>query len=515
MKPNILIIMTDQQQAGLRKGAGYVFDTMPNLDRFANEGTDFACAYTPNPTCSPARTSLFTGRYPSAHRVRTNHNLRDVCFYKDLITVLREQGYATALCGKNHSYMNAAKYFDFHAENDHLGNEYGKDRPESDGLQKKFNEFLKSTKFIDCETPSPFPVSCQQPYRNASSFIRFLDSLGSDKPFFAWVSFAEPHNPYQVPKPYFDMFPPADLPKLESADIDLSEKGERFAWLKGVWDEVIGTDKSRIARMRSNYLGMLRLIDDQFGRILDSLEERKLDKNTIVIYMSDHGDFVGEYGMMRKGVDLPDVLTRIPMIWRGPGIAPQGRVNDCFVNIVDVMPTICRMLGVEIPLGVQGQSICGLLDGTADKEQFNYAYSESGFGGLYWTKNDCLDLCEEGACHKRETFDCLNSWTQCGSVRMVVKGDYKLQADMMGNYRLYNLKNDRSELKNLWGKVGYEDISLDMLKTLTTALIRTNDPLPPPHHRYRIKRSPDNSFRNITITEDPGVTKADYAGINN
>ena len=114
--------MTDQQRADLRAGRGYPLDTMPFLDRFAAEGTDFGCAYTPNPTCMPARVSMFTGRYPSCHHVRTNHNAKDAYYTKDLLDVLKENGYITALCGKNHSHHKPTD-FDFYETCGHLGYE--------------------------------------------------------------------------------------------------------------------------------------------------------------------------------------------------------------------------------------------------------------------------------------------------------------------------------------------------------------------------------------------------------
>lgn len=121
-KPNIVIVMTDQQRADLRKGRGYALDTMPFLDQFAAEGVDFGRAYTPNPTCMPARVSMFTGRYPSCHQARTNHNGRDVLYTRDLLDVLKENGYRTALCGKNHSQHEHTD-FDFHENCGHLGYE--------------------------------------------------------------------------------------------------------------------------------------------------------------------------------------------------------------------------------------------------------------------------------------------------------------------------------------------------------------------------------------------------------
>lgn len=99
-RPNIIIVMTDQQRADLRKSCGYELDTMPFLDEWAQGGVDFECAYTPNPTCMPARVSMYTGRYSESHHVRTNHNMKDALYTRDLLDVLKENGYVTALCGK-------------------------------------------------------------------------------------------------------------------------------------------------------------------------------------------------------------------------------------------------------------------------------------------------------------------------------------------------------------------------------------------------------------------------------
>ena len=94
-KPNIIIVMTDQQRADLRKACGYELDTMPFLDAWAKGGVDFARAYTPNPTCMPARVSMFTGRFSQSHQVRTNHNAMDALYTRDLLDVLKENGYGT------------------------------------------------------------------------------------------------------------------------------------------------------------------------------------------------------------------------------------------------------------------------------------------------------------------------------------------------------------------------------------------------------------------------------------
>ena len=354
LKPNIVIVMTDQQRADVRRSRGFPLDTMPFLDEWAGRNTDFSCAYTSNPTCMPARVGLFTGRYPSANRVRSNFNAADAVYTEDLLDVLRKNGYVTALCGKNHSHRKPGD-FDFHETSGHLG---ANDLPYGSPEEERFDEYLKTLKFKCADAPSPCGVEAQLPYRNVSSAIRFMDrALEEGRPFFLWLSFAEPHNPYQVPEPYFDMFPPEALPGITTDRSDAVKKGARYEWLHKQWDSVYGEDGERaILRARSNYYGMLRLIDDQFKRLIGAMDERGIGDETLVLFLSDHGDYAGEYGLMRKGVDLPECLVNIPMVWHVPGHHARGAMGS-FVSIVDVLPTICELIGERIPDGVQGKSL--------------------------------------------------------------------------------------------------------------------------------------------------------------
>ena len=495
MQPNFLIVMTDQQRADLRKSRGYALDTMPFLDSWGKGGVDFACAYTPNPTCLPARVSMFTGRYAESHRARTNHNAEDARYTTDLLDILKNSGYSTALCGKNHSH-HKPEDFDFAETSGHLGHE-GNWKPSGEA-EETFARFMDETMHMEIHAPSPGGLEVQHPYRNVSSAFKFLDSKPKETPFFLWLSFAEPHNPYQVPAPYFDLFPPESLPPINTGPEDLKAKGHKYVWLRQVWEKVLGPDiEKRILRARSNYHGMLRLIDDQFKRMIEGLESRKLLENTVILFLSDHGDFVGEYGLIRKGPELPEVLTRIPFVCTGPGIKARGMNNNACVNIVDILPTICDFLGIEIPFGVQGKTLLPILKGESyPQREYETAYSESGFGGLYWDENDSLDLIAEGASKAYSdegrplTFDCLNTWTQCGQVRMVRKGKYKIQVDMLGAGYLYNLEKDPQEVVNLSDDPAYTMIKADMLTELNAAILRAMDPITAPRRRYHYKAHP-------------------------
>lgn len=502
MRPNIVIIMADQLRADLRKSNGYPLDTMPFLDEWACGGVDFCRACTSNPSCMPARVSMFTGRWSESHHVRSNYNAADISYTRDLLDILHAQGYITALCGKNHTH-HCLNDFDFSAPYGHVG--YQGEKNETNE-EKQFADFLCELQSKESLAPSPGNVRQQHPYRIVNDALRFIDSLQDEKPFFLWLSFPEPHPPYQVPAPYFDMFSPEVLPPPQSSAEDLPAKGSRYVWLEKTWETIFdGEVEKHVARARSNYLGMMRLIDDQLRRFINEMEVRHLDENTVFLFLADHGDFAGEYGLTRKGPDLSQVLTRIPMVWRGNGIQSLGKEDASCVNIVDVLPTVCTMLGCDIPKGCQGKSLLQLLRGEpVPPHEFDMTFAEAGYGGHYFTKEDRLSLPQEGATKDYTTFDTLNTWTQCGQVRMVRKGNYTLQMDMMGNGYLYDLSTDPVETKNLYSNPDYQALRAEMLEALSIAMLRAVDPLPFPRMRYRFKEHPMGWWEDAFSIDDPG-----------
>ena len=221
-KQNIVIVMTDQQRADMCSREGYPLDLTPFLDKMAKGGSWFNRAYTSAPLCAPARSSLLTGRFPSAVRVRTNHNIEDALFAQDLVGILKERGYTTALCGKNHSYL-APDRVDHWFELDHTGGS-----TENRSKQEKaFDCYLESLHHRAAMQPTPFPIECQCAYRAVTDAQRWIGTV-KGKPFFLWLSFPEPHNPYQVPDPYFSLFQEDSLPPPRVGAKALTEKG--FKW---------------------------------------------------------------------------------------------------------------------------------------------------------------------------------------------------------------------------------------------------------------------------------------------
>ncbi len=491
MPPNIVIIMTDQQRADLSRREGFPLDTTPSLDRIARQGVWFNRAYTSMPACVPARISMLTGRYPSATRVRTNWNIEDATYDQDLFDLFRAKGYTTALVGKNHSHLSREKT-DLWYECGHLGID-GEERTTE---EKAFDDFLKTTHFHMSLEPAPFPLECQIPCRLVTRAQRWVESV-QDRPFLLWLSFPEPHNPYQVPEPYYSMFPPETIPPPRAGKASLDAKGFGFRFCRESFERAFPDYAETIPRARANYLGMLRLLDDQIARFVGFLDERGLGENTIVVFLSDHGDFVGEYGLLRKGPDLPEALARIPLQLRGPGIRASEQPHGAHVSLCDLLPTLCEAAGIPIPPGVQGRSLWPILTGESDPEnEFRSAYAEQGFGGLPYTADEPLDPRDDGLTPSRDgrpgNCDCLNSRTQSGTRRMVRKGDWKLIFDAQGEGQLYNLAKDPAELVNLYSNPAAAGKRTELQEELLTWLLRAQDPLPLPRKRYVMKRDPRN-----------------------
>lgn len=486
-KPNIVLIMTDQQRADICGREGFPLPVTPYVDSLATQNVWFNRAYTSMPSSAPARCSLISGRFPSATHVRTNHNIPDAFHGKDLTDVLKECGYRTAMVGKNHTYMNMSEVFDYSVDYGHRGNAK-KGTPEERALGKFLQEM--PGQYLD---PSPFPLEQQQPYQIVTKALDWVKQQ-KDAPFFLFVSIPEPHSPSQVCEPYYSMFPPESLPPLLSSRKNLQDKGEKYMSLAALEDTACPNVHRDIPRLRSIYAGMLRLIDDQIRRLIEEMKATGLYDNTVFVIMSDHGDYFGEYGLIRKGAGVPESLTRIPMVWAGKDIVPRRQPMDDCVSIVDVLPTFCSIMGADIPLGVQGRSLWPMLTGKEyPKKEFASVVVEQGYGGEDFTLNEPVTFKEEGCYSGKEAgFDGLNSWTQSGVLRMVRKGDWKLVMDQNGRGELYNLKEDPVEINNLYGNKKHAATQMELLEELLTWNLRLQDPLPVPRNRYHFKRNPEN-----------------------
>jgi len=481
-RPNVVVVMTDQQRADACAREGFDLDTTPFLDSLAREGTWFDRAYTSTPVCAPARTSFLTGRYPTATNVWANGQQDAAVYDRDLFDAMNDAGYRTALVGKDHSSLDPERA-DHYVEYGHWGaNNETAEHARSDA-DEAWEEWITDLGLFDggggwSPEPTPAPVETQCAHRCVTGAQEWIRSLDGNDPFFTWLSIPEPHNPYQVPEPYFSRFPPEDLPSVEVGPEALDDKRFKWDWLREIGvarghreAPDAGYDDEILPRLRSLYYGMLRMVDDQVRRFVEFLEEEGLREETLLVFLSDHGDFVGQYGLMRKGVDLPKATTRIPLLFDGPGVQTSSGPSEAHVSIVDLFPTLCDAAGAEVPAGVQGRSLWPLLTGDGDAGESASAYAECGYGGRHSTPDDVPPL---EAASKNE----LNAHTQTGRTAMVRRDRWKLVYDMEDGPELYDLDADPAETTDLTDDPDHADVLADLLDDLAAWSLRVRDTLP-------------------------------------
>ncbi|MFC0674403.1 sulfatase-like hydrolase/transferase [Brachybacterium hainanense] len=483
--PDVLVLMTDQQKVGCLASEGGP-DTMPRVDALLERGCRFTQARTVSPVCVPARTSFLTGRFPSAHRVRQNSTAQHALYDTDLLDVLRGAGYALHFSGKPHMHPRPADFDSytgpfFHDSGPGTGHRTGAPKADHAG----FEQWLQELDHAASAVPTPFPIEDQFPHRIVEGALAALASTPVEQPQLLWVSFPEPHNPYQAPEPYFSMFEDEVPERLTDASV-LDGLDWRFRWLHRLIDDKRPGADAQWRRYRANYLGMLRLIDDQIGRLLDAVAAR--GRETLVVFLSDHGDFLGEYGLQRKGAAMPDALMRIPLglamlgAVDEPGAAGAGHMiivpqqREELVSIVDLMPTLAELVTGEIPPGVQGRSLLPLLRGEyAPEDEFSTILGELGYGGISYDERSRPELHFPYA---GPTFDELNSVTLGGEMRMLVSGRHKLVVDDRGNDTLHDLDADPMELQDLSGSAEHQELRDMLHRQLVRWMMRVADDLP-------------------------------------
>jgi len=484
---NVIVIMVDEwrhDQFGYR---GHNQVKTPNIDKLAREGNVFTDAYTVSPLCTPSRGSFWTGQYTMKHKcdfVTMDKHMPPTQW--SYIQTLKEQGYTIGIAGKNHIFNDdyMAKYFDSWEEYTHFGKNHGTmtpgDKAEFDYRHdEKRPEFKGKTPdqgsvllegLID--GPYPFkPEECMT-HRIAEDGIRFLRQYAdSEKPFLLHYSFPDPHWPNIVPEPYYSMYDPEKI-ELDGLDIDWSTHPVAH-YVQSISNGYGGYTLAERKRIVATMYGQMTFIDDSIGLFMDEFKKLGLDKNTIVVFTADHGNFGGRYGLVGKTKAFYDALVRIPLIVSLPGIK-DGREFSARIENVDVMPTVMEHLGIPAAKGIHGESFLGLLK-RGSGEHRDVIFSEV---GRNQSPPPVMSLTELDAYAKMRKAKDGASWfldyTCNGRSAMLLKGDWKYCHYVGDREELYNLKADPLEVKNLAAVDGHEtklaemrDALLDKMLTAT------------------------------------------------
>ena len=462
-KPNILFVMTDQQRWDSMGCSGDWVKT-PALDRIAAEGVRFTRCVTTTPVCIPARVTLATGRYPHNNAVWSNLRYTLPPDAPTWMRTLRGLGYRTSLFGKTHLHPHEGDLRD----REHLLHAYGLDdvdeiagplasrrsmsrmtaRWQDKGLLEAFRADVEERIANKAHRvrPSALPLEEYYDVYVGQRAKRYLESYERDEPWFCWVSFAGPHQPWDAPEPYASMYDPEAMPAPVPRPSDDRPRP------RGGLDYLMEHKSPRLdpgdeAAMRANYAGNVTLIDAQVGEILDVIEERGEIDDTVIAFTSDHGEMNGDWGLINKKNFLDGAL-RVPMLVRTPETAMNGgSVSDALVENCDLGPTLVELAGGELKHQHFARSLCpALVAGDGHRENVLSEY--------------------------------------CGELMLMTQG-WKMALNGEGRcYLLFDRKEDPAETRNLAGLSEYkaveDELRLMTLERLARTQLRATPQRPEP-----------------------------------
>lgn len=508
--------MVDQARADFLGCYGNKHVKTPNIDALAGRGAMFERLYVANPFCMPTRAAMMTGRMPSVNGARTNGTPLSLDS-RTYVGSLMEEGYDTALIGKCHlqnmtglprAYtspyaeeckMDADGYpdqptkspltgADYENENSRLWRDdphhtvkkpyYGFKHVDlctlhGDKVGGEYLRWFRNSEITgeknaldkgDITTPQAWRTAVsEEEYPTAYIGRKAIDWLKhrSDDPFFLQCSFPDPHHPFTPPGKYWDMYDPDEIELPENFDKGSSPildhlRGE-FAAGTANRESTLPyavTDKEAREAIALTY-GMLTMIDDWVGKIIETLREQNLLENTVVIFSSDHGDYMGNHGIMLKGPLHTHGLIRIPFIWAEPRAEKANNISQ-LCSAIDIAPTVLERSETKPYYGIQGRSLGELIAGETGNHRKEVLIEDD---------REVIYL----------------GFTEPQRVRTMITEQYRMtMTNPAGIYELFDLKNDPLELHNLWEDDANEELKNDMTKRMLELICEMQDwsPLP-------------------------------------
>ena len=446
-KLNVLFIIADDLNCAL--GAyGDPLAITPNIDQLAKKGVVFGNTHVQYPLCGPSRVSLMTGLYPDQTKSK-KLRLYVRQTIPDAVTIgqkFRKENYHSVRVGKVYHYHNprdigTAGHDDSYTW-DRTVNPYGRDKIEEyklKGLKPKLDGGTLSWLQADGNDEE------QTDGIGATETIGFLDEFSkSGENFFLAFGLYRPHVPFVAPKKYFDLYDINDFKVPQSTDDYLNTIPKPAAISVRRKKEQVDLDPDLAKEIKRAYYATTSFVDAQIGRVLDKLKETGLDKNTIVVFTSDHGYHLGEHGHWQKQTLFEDG-TRVPLIIAGPGIKNNKEIINNPVELVDLYPTIMDLVQMQTPKFVSGKSIVPLLENSEN------IVRESALTELQVNTGNGI---AQGYSIKTKRYR-LSQWEHKG-----VKA-----------YELYDHFSDTSELTNLAEYSDYQKIRDSLVKILDNRIL--------------------------------------------
>ena len=437
---NVLLITNDQHRADCLGVTGNPVIRTPVMDGVASQGVLFENNYVQCPQCVPSRSAIHTGRYPHVNRTPGNqYRLPDA--EETLATILNRQGYITAAVGDEpFAPTNAMGGFQklYASDPDYLA------YLAKAGWSAKRAEHQERLKTEFQAHPAPWPEELDETAFFARRAIDFITE-SRERPFFLHVNFRRPHHPFDPPAPYDRMYEGATFPASHTRNGELQSKPPLHAKSQA---SAMGFDlrtmtATELDRIKSYYYGMISMNDKYIGHMLEALAKLGLVERTVVVITADHGEMLGDHGLLYKGGYMYEEVVRTPLIFRAPGKLRAGKRVSGFTEGVDIMPTVLELLGLQPSQRVQGRSLLRAVEG-----------KDSGRSEVH---------------------------SEFPTTKMIRTREWKLVHYVRAPYgELYNLREDPHELHNLYDDPAYARAKAEMKSRLADWLIETEDPALPP-----------------------------------
>jgi uncharacterized sulfatase len=408
----VVLMITDSVRADMLNCYRHTGLKTPNLDRIAAGGVRFDRAYTCQPVCTPARSALFTGTYPHSNGAWAN----SLPLGQTVHTIgqrLHDRGIHTAYVGKWH--LDGSDYFGTGRPAPGWDPAYWYDM--RDYLYELTPEERVRSRKVSTNRDPNLKADFTFGHRCSNRGVDFISKHGNQD-FLLVISYDEPHDPFLCPKPYSEMYRDFTFPASPNLRDSLANKPEeQQVWAGDRRRAVPGEIKA------PDFFGCLTFIDHEMGRVLDAVE--KYAPGAMIIYTSDHGDFLESHHLTSKGPAMYDEITRVPFLMKWPGKAPANSVCKHPVSHIDVSGTLMEFFGQSVPKTIEGRSMLATFrnPGLKARDQVfmewgRYEVDHDGFGGFQ-------------------------------PIRCVMDGRYKLSIHLLTGDELYDLENDPAEMTNL------------------------------------------------------------------
>lgn len=450
-RPNVLLVISDQQRPDTLGFRNETPCRTPHIDTLAGRGVSFDRAMTPCPLCLPARASLFTGLYPHENDMLDNTTSSlGAC---QLLETFREGGYQVSYAGKWHLGADNIGRFTDRADGDST-KEYTQwclNRGLVDGWA--FNDpRVRTHRQPSMSTPVALPLDMPPETTNdayiADIALDHLRTRDRTRPFFQVCSFNGPHPPFMIPEPYFSMYDPAEA--VEPPNFG-PQAGEPSVHRSNFYRQLFldhGEDFDAWRKSFAVYWGFTTLIDDQLGRLLAELEAQGVEEDTIVVFLSDHGENLGAHGLWHKMVAYEESI-RVPLIFRLPGRAGGVR-SDLPASLVDVAPTLAGLCGLCARDEWRGRDLF------ADPPPADRPPADRPMFALHVP---------------------LGSWMGAEPWRMIEVDGLKYIRHLGGEEELFDLAADPFETRNLAHDAAWQEETARLARTLAETMRALEDPL--------------------------------------